>query len=607
MNATTVSADLMSAPLPGMKQGHSCPPSPVPCHMGISIANYTPTVATELHQDGVNFLSASTASSSIGQISSRPAYSMTGTPMLASDDRSSFSASGNNADHPRVGATATEQVDGLALSKDSVNSVVRNDQGLPADDSKVLANPKGIIKSYLPQAAAMDAVKFAAYRDLCFAHVDEYHKHQKGGIWAQCRICRGTFRHWNTLQRHLQSHIDFRPFACTSCGRAFYSQSKLKRHAIVHSDVKPYPCPVCDRRLGRTEHLKRHLLVHTDAKPYGCSACAHTTKRLDGIRRHIKRKHGATGGAEIIGLETPPTAHNSSVPQPVSSTDDPSEPPKPKAKKKKKKRKKTSTPPPSTSADTRPNGDATKSDAPSLMDVAMQFGINDLRIPQTSGEATAGRYFAPESPVPPPKDMSRYAVGQVQSADDLKQMQLLYQSLARSHASSSAAAAHVASSPNSAPGRPVNILAPAHLAQPHPFAASHQQRHTALQLPHPAEHPGFLVNTGVAGATAMPAAAMRYVPVQATDASGRATAVNPVIFAPAAGGHFSGADADMISQYIQSQQRFVPPVWGIATNPNFPNYGWLMIATDDTSGHQQASQSHSSWNCWKLAIKNVLK
>jgi len=563
MNAGGVSADLLSAPMTTtLKQDDSCPPSPAACHLGISIANYTPTAVTELRQDQSHFLTKTTTSSNVGQMNSAPTYSITATPVLGSDDQTGFSAISSNAEHHAVRGNAMDSVDGLALPKDSSNSAARIDHGLPADDSKVLANPKGIIKSYLPQAAAMDAAKFAAYRDLCFAHVDEYHKHQKGGIWAQCRICRGTFRHWNTLQRHLQSHIDFRPFACASCGRAFYSQSKLKRHAVVHSEVKPYPCPVCDRRLGRTEHLKRHLLVHTDVKPYGCSACAHTTKRLDGIRRHIKRKHGATGGADIVGLEMPPAAH-SSVPQPVASGD-PSEPPKPKAKKKKKKKKKDATPP-ATSVDDRPNGEApaVKDCAPSLMDVAMQFGINDLRMPPVSGEG--GRYFV-ESPVPPPKDMSRYA-GQVQGADNIKQMQLLYQSLARSHASSSSAA-HAASAANPAAGRPVNILAPAHLAQPHPFAPGHQQCHAALQLPHP-EH-GFLVNSGVGGAaTAMPAAAMRYV--QSSDGTGRA--VNPVIFAPAAGGHFASADADMISQYIQSQQRFVPPVWGIAANPNFPNYG----------------------------------
>jgi len=564
MNAGAVSTDLLSGAMANIKQGHSCPPSPAHCQVGISVANYIPAMATELRQDASKFLTTSSVSSSLGQLNSGTSYSTTPTPVLVSDNRAGFSANSSNAEHRAIdGNTAESVVDGLGLStKASNNSIIRNDPGLPADDSKVLANPKGIIKSYLPQAAAMDANKFAAYRDLCFAHVDEYHKHQKGGIWAQCRICRGTFRHWNTLQRHLQSHIEFRPFACTLCGRAFYSQSKLKRHAVVHSDVKPYPCPVCDRRLGRTEHLKRHLLVHTDVKPYGCSACTHTTKRLDGIRRHIKRKHGSTGGAEIVGLEVPPTAPQSVPPAVVSG--DPSEPPKPKPKKKKKKKKKTATPP-STPADGRPNGEApaAKDCGPSLMDVAMQFGINDLRMPPTSGESS--RYFA-ESPVPPPKDMSRYA-GQVQNSDDLKQMQLLYQSLARSHATSSSSAAHaVASASNPLPGRPVNILAPAHLGQPHPFAPGHQQRHAALQLPHP-EH-GFLVNSGVAGA-AMPAAAMRYV----HSSDGTARAMNPVIFAPAAGGHFAGADADMLSQYIQSQQRFVPPVWGIAANPNFPNYG----------------------------------
>ena len=559
MNASTVSADLISGALTAMKQGHSRPQSPAACHLGIT--NYTPTVASELRPEirpeiRPSFLTTTGTPSSVGPLNSGPSHSMTGTPVLGTDERAGFSAAGTNSERRAVGGNTTDVVDGLPVPKDIANSGAKNDPSLPADDSKVLANPKGIIKSYLPQAAAMDAAKFAAYRDLCFAHVDEYHKHQKGGTWAQCRICHGMFRHWNTLQRHLQSHIDFRPFACASCGRAFYSQSKLKRHAVVHSDVKPYPCPVCDRRLGRTEHLKRHLLVHTDVKPYGCSACAHTTKRLDGIRRHIKRKHETTGGAEIVGLETPPAAH-STVPHPATSGD-PTEPPKPKPKKKKKKKKKAGSPPPA-------NGDIApppKDCGPSLMDVAMQFGINDLRIAPAS--ADGARYFAAsESPVLPPKDMSRYAAPSVQGPDDLKQMQLLYQSLARSHTSSSSAA-HVASSANP---RPVNILAPAHLPQPHPFSPSHQQRHAALQLPHP-EH-GFLVNSGTA--TAMPAAAaMRYVP--ASDSAGRP--VNPpVIFAPTAGGHFSGADADMISQYIQSQQRFVPPVWGIAANPNFPNYG----------------------------------
>lgn len=179
----------------------------------------------------------------------------------------------------------------------------QQDNGIP-DDTKLLANPKGIIKSFLPQAAAQDPDKFDSYRKLCLAHIQEYHNHQKGMLGAICMVCNMSCQHWNTLQRHLQTHIEFRPFACDVCSRTFYSQSKLKRHQVIHNDIKPYKCPVCDRRLGRTEHLKRHLLVHTDNKPYGCSACSHTTKRLDGIRRHIKRKHGADG-AEILALALP--------------------------------------------------------------------------------------------------------------------------------------------------------------------------------------------------------------------------------------------------------------------------------------------------------------
>ena len=172
------------------------------------------------------------------------------------------------------------------------------------EDSKLLANPKGIIKSFLPIVAASDPDKFDSYRKLCMAHVNEYYKHLKGEINMLCLVCNVSCQHWNTLQRHLQTHINFRPFICELCQRTFYSQNKLKRHQLIHNDIKPYKCPFCDRRVGRTEHLKRHLLVHTNDKPFGCSGCSHTTKRLDGIRRHIKRKHGIEG-AKIIHIELP--------------------------------------------------------------------------------------------------------------------------------------------------------------------------------------------------------------------------------------------------------------------------------------------------------------
>jgi len=74
---------------------------------------------------------------------------------------------------------------------------------------------------------------------------------------------------------------------------------------------------------------------------------------------------------------------------------------------------------------------------------------------------------------------------------------------------------------------------------------------------------------------------MRYLPSVGVADNTAARHVNPMLFSPRSAtrniGHFGSTDmnmpaeAAMISQYIQSQQRFAPPVWGFA-NPNYHNY-----------------------------------
>lgn len=451
----------------------------------------------------------------------------------------------------------------------------QQDNGIP-DDTKLLANPKGIIKSFLPQAAASDPDKFDSYRKLCLAHIQEFHNHQKGSLGASCLVCNMSCQHWNTLQRHLQTHIEFRPFACDICNRTFYSQSKLKRHQVIHNDIKPYKCPVCDRRLGRTEHLKRHLLVHTDNKPYGCSACSHTTKRLDGIRRHIKRKHGADG-AEILALALPgesPTLE--SLRQAMSAVERVESKPKSKSKKKKKK--------PQT-----PGEDSGLDQVPkealggNLLDVAASFGVRDLRMPGIeSGRPNEDGQV----------DMKQFPVHAQRgpgdgSPDDIKlswdrgrlllppqPMQLLYQSLARNHPHPPAA--H-------------------HLGDINPSGISPATTATTPQS-FPVDH----ANEGAFGMNS-PGVSMRYIPTSSgpSSAAGAAGGAagggstgeggpqsrmgNAMLLSPgnananAGGNRYSQGEVSalptemMISQYFQSHQRFAPPVWGFA-NPNYQNY-----------------------------------
>lgn len=428
------------------------------------------------------------------------------------------------------------------------------------DDSKLLANPKGIIKSYLPQASAMNPEKFESYRRLCLSHVKEYFKHQKGGIGALCLLCNMTCKHWNTLQRHLQTHLDFRPFACNACGRTFYSQSKLKRHQVIHSEIKPYKCPVCDRRLGRTEHLKRHLLVHTDKKPYGCSSCSHTTKRLDGIRRHIKRKHG-NGSAEIVSLASPMDPDSAVVLGPVLSASEPSEP-KPKKSKKKKKKKPAQMP----AAESVCDGDHRDAFSGNLLDVAASFGVKDLKMPGIDSKLIDDFQSKDSKPLLGHDSRSVESVSEdLKPVWDPNQMllpsqqmqQLLYQSLVRVHPSAANPNLSDVSSRNMAPPMPVMAA-----ARP-PFQLNHGN---ALSHPNDA----FCMN-----GSSVP---MRYPPSVTSTGEGSSRNSNPMLLSPGSSraniacyGQMDAGTEMMISQYFQSHQRFAPPVWGFA-NPNYHGY-----------------------------------
>ena len=432
------------------------------------------------------------------------------------------------------------------------------------DDSKLLANPKGIIKSYLPIAAAAEPDKFDSYRKLCMAHVNEYYRHQKGDVGAMCLVCSAPCQHWNTLQRHLQTHINFRPFACDSCGRTFYSQSKLKRHQVIHNEVKPYKCPVCERRLGRTEHLKRHLLVHTDSKPYGCSGCSHTTKRLDGIRRHIKRKHGADG-AKIISLEIPIESqmlNNLRQAISVSETSEPKLTPKPKKKKKKKK---------AGANQGLLEQDPNPKDmiGNNIIDVAAGFGVRDLRLPSALEHGQMSEQDQSKDMKPRfqscGQKMGTDLSGDKKTVWDNRilmpshSMHILYQTLARSHP---AASGHHIRDGNSSATSASAASGPSQSFQSD--AANLSQSEDV-----------FAMNSSTGSGQ------MRYLPSVSNAGEGTSRNINPMLLSPGSTngtiGHYAHPDIGgipaemMISQYFQSHQRFAPPVWGFA-NPNYPNY-----------------------------------
>ncbi|XP_065419997.1 zinc finger and BTB domain-containing protein 22 isoform X2 [Chrysemys picta bellii] len=90
-------------------------------------------------------------------------------------------------------------------------------------------------------------------------------------------------------------------FMC-HCGKAFSHKSMRDRHVNMHLNLRPFDCPVCNKKFKMKHHLTEHMKTHTGLKPYECDVCAKKFMWRDSFMRHkghCERRHrlaGAGGG-----------------------------------------------------------------------------------------------------------------------------------------------------------------------------------------------------------------------------------------------------------------------------------------------------------------------
>nr|XP_028576687.1 zinc finger and BTB domain-containing protein 22 [Podarcis muralis]XP_028576688.1 zinc finger and BTB domain-containing protein 22 [Podarcis muralis] len=90
-------------------------------------------------------------------------------------------------------------------------------------------------------------------------------------------------------------------FMC-HCGKAFSHKSMRDRHVNMHLNLRPFDCPVCNKKFKMKHHLTEHMKTHTGLKPYECDVCAKKFMWRDSFMRHkghCERRHrlgGGTGG-----------------------------------------------------------------------------------------------------------------------------------------------------------------------------------------------------------------------------------------------------------------------------------------------------------------------
>ncbi|XP_061679647.1 zinc finger and BTB domain-containing protein 22b [Syngnathoides biaculeatus] len=98
-------------------------------------------------------------------------------------------------------------------------------------------------------------------------------------------------------------------FMC-HCGKTFTHKSMRERHVNMHLDLRPFHCPVCGKKFKMKHHLTEHTKTHTGLKPYRCSGCGRKFMWRDSFvrhRSHCERRGG--GGPRFLlppGAEAEP-------------------------------------------------------------------------------------------------------------------------------------------------------------------------------------------------------------------------------------------------------------------------------------------------------------
>uniref|UniRef100_A0A8D0JPU2 Tapasin n=1 Tax=Sus scrofa TaxID=9823 RepID=A0A8D0JPU2_PIG len=58
------------------------------------------------------------------------------------------------------------------------------------------------------------------------------------------------------------------------------------RHVNMHLNLRPFDCPVCNKKFKMKHHLTEHMKTHTGLKPYECGVCAKKFMWRDSFMRH---------------------------------------------------------------------------------------------------------------------------------------------------------------------------------------------------------------------------------------------------------------------------------------------------------------------------------
>ncbi len=106
----------------------------------------------------------------------------------------------------------------------------------------------------------------------------------------KCPLCDNHYI-CRELKKHINTHIENKPYDCVQCDKKFAKISYLKNHEKSHNGIRDQICEICGKSFVLTKLLKRHLKIHDNRRErtLECDVCGAKFYSKYILMSHMKR------------------------------------------------------------------------------------------------------------------------------------------------------------------------------------------------------------------------------------------------------------------------------------------------------------------------------